>query len=302
MTTAVPHVSVCICTYQRPLLLKRLLSELARQDTDGQFTYSVVVADNDLAQSAKDVVFTFAGVLSLPVTYCVETEQNIALARNAALQNATGDYVAFLDDDEWPEGDWLRKLYEACERFQADGVLGPVKPRFEEEPPAWVRKGRFYERPTHPTGFVIDWNEGRTGNLLLRKRILAGVSLPFRPEFGSGGEDRDFFRRMIAAGCVFIWCDEAVAYEVVPSIRWKRSFLLRRALLRGKASLSHRSSRVAPTVRSLAAIPLYAVALPFAFFGGQHRFMDCLIRLCDHLGRVLGLLGLNPIKENYITE
>jgi len=34
-----PHISVCVCTYKRPLLLERLLRELIRQDTGGLFTF-----------------------------------------------------------------------------------------------------------------------------------------------------------------------------------------------------------------------------------------------------------------------
>ena len=39
-----PHISVCICTYKRPIPLKRLLDSLKQQETGGLFTYSVVVA------------------------------------------------------------------------------------------------------------------------------------------------------------------------------------------------------------------------------------------------------------------
>ena len=46
MTTGIPHLCVCICTYKRLPFLKRLLTELAAQETDDLFTYSVVVADN----------------------------------------------------------------------------------------------------------------------------------------------------------------------------------------------------------------------------------------------------------------
>ena len=49
----VAHISVCVCTYKRPLMLKRLLAELDRQQTGGLFTYSIVVADNDQARSAQ---------------------------------------------------------------------------------------------------------------------------------------------------------------------------------------------------------------------------------------------------------
>jgi hypothetical protein len=35
---------------------------------------------------------------------------------------------------------------------------------------------------------------------------------------------------------------------------------------------------------------------------GQHRFMRCLVKLCDHLGKLLALFGINPIKDPYVTE
>ena len=95
------HVSVCICTFRRPALLGNLLHKLVGQETQGLFTYSVVIADNDRAQSAKEIVAECA-TLDLSVKYCHEPEQNIALARNRALENATGDFVAFIDDDEFP--------------------------------------------------------------------------------------------------------------------------------------------------------------------------------------------------------
>ncbi len=228
------HISVCICTYKRPHLLKRLLSELRVQDTGGLFTYSIVIADNDELQSAEAVTLDFAAESHIETRYCVEPRQNIALARNKAVENARGDFLAFIDDDEFPGKRWLLTLFKACNDYDADGVLGPVRPYFDKDPPKWVVKGKFYERPTYRTGLVIDWRKGRTGNVLLRRRIFAPGGQAFRPSFLTG-EDQDFFRRMIEKGHSFIWCNEAVAYEVVPPIRWKRTFLLRRALLRGAA-------------------------------------------------------------------
>src|SRR6185503_18570005 len=109
-----------------------------------------------------------------------------------------------------------------CQRYGVDGTLGPVKPYFEETPPDWVVKGKFYDRPTYPTGLVIDWRKGRTGNTLLKRGLVAGAEAPFRPDFLTG-EDQDFFRRMIERGHRFVWCNEAVAYEIVPPLRWRRS-------------------------------------------------------------------------------
>src|ERR1700722_12982273 len=113
---AMKHIGVCVCTYKRPELLKRLLTELAGQQTRGLFTYSVAVVDNDRLRSAEAVVRDFAAASTVSVTYDVEPVQNICLARNRAIANASGDFIAFVDDDEFPEKQWLLQLYQAAER------------------------------------------------------------------------------------------------------------------------------------------------------------------------------------------
>jgi hypothetical protein len=107
---------------------------------------------------------------------------------------------------------------------------------------------------------------------------------------------------MINGGHVFIWCHEAMAYEVVPPIRWKRGFMLRRALLRGATAVVHPTFKGSDIVKSFVAVPAYTVALPFAFLLGHHRFMSLLIKLFDHLGKLLALVGINPVKAQYVTE
>ena len=294
------HICICICTYQRPQYLKRLISRLSSQETGGLFAYSIVVADNDRLRSAEPVVRELAASSSIPIHYCVESQRNIALARNKAVSNASGDFIAFIDDDEFPEKDWLFSLFSTCENYGVDGVLGPVRRHFDEPPPRWLLKSRFYDRQVIPTGTTVHWQEARTGNALLRKKVLDSTEPHFLPHFRSG-EDRDFFRRKIEQGYKFIWSADGVVYETVPPARWKRRYMLRKALLRG-ASVS-----LAPTcgavsiAKSLLAVPVYAVALPFAAFVGHHHFMSLLVRMFDHLGKLLALMGLNPVKEQYIS-
>lgn len=297
-----PHICVCICTYKRPRFLKRLLEELRHQDTEGLFSYSIVVADNDQSQSAKEVVEGFRATSTIEVVYCVEPRQNISLTRNKALENAKGNYIAFIDDDEYPVKDWLLILFKTCIAYGVDGVLGPVKPHFEEQPPKWVIKGKFHQRATYNTGFVIDWRKGRTGNVLLKRRIFDSNEQAFNPAFLTG-EDQDFFRRMIQMkGHVFIWCNEAIAYEEVPPIRWKLSYMIRKALFRGKVSLNHPTFRGLDIARSIMAVLIYAMALPFLFFLGWHMVVRYLEKFFDHIGKILAFLGFCPVKAAYITE
>jgi succinoglycan biosynthesis protein ExoM len=291
------HVSVCVCTYRRPVMLQRLLAEIERQEANGAFTFSVVIADNDVEQSAAAVVEQFTSRATLSVKYCCEPRTNIALARNRALANATGDFIAFIDDDEFPTPTWLARMLAVCESHVVAGVLGPVRPHFESSPPDWLIKGGFHERPEHPTGRVMAWEECRTGNILFRRDILRNVTEPFDPAFGTGGEDKDFFMRMTRQGHVFVWCNEGAVYETVPTERWRRSYLFRRALLRGKNILKHPTGRARMLFTSAVAVPVYSLMLLPCALGGQHYFVKYCIKLCDHLGRLLAFARLNPVSE-----
>lgn len=301
MNQETPHISVCICTYRRPELLRRSLQAICAQVTDGLFGYSIVVVDNDQEQSAQAVVSQISAVSAVPVKYCLQPRQNIALARNTAAENATGDFLAFLDDDEFPVTEWLRSLFQTINDYKVDGVLGPVKPYFEEGAPKWLIKGGFYERPTHPTGQVLHWSKCRTGNVLLKSELFAGDAQPFNPKCLSG-EDQDFFRRKIHDGHTFIWCREAPVYEVVPEARWKRRFLARRALFRGIFAQRNHGLQPLRVIQAVISAPLYVLAIPVALILGQAMFMKCVFKLSYHLGRLFALFGFNPIRQPYVTD
>jgi glycosyltransferase involved in cell wall biosynthesis len=297
----ITHIAVCVCTYRRPEHLARLLAALANQETGGLFTYSVLVVDNDRDESARAVVQALADAYPIQLLYCLEPQQSIARARNKAVLNSRGEFLAFLDDDELPIKRWLFELFTICTAYDAAGVLGPVKPRFDTEPPKWLLRGAFYDRATYPTGFVIDGAQGRTGNALLRRAIFSPGEPAFRPEFVTG-EDQDFFRRKIAAGHVFIWCNNALAYETVPPSRWKRSYILRKALMRGRYSVIEPTFGTLPGLKSLLAIAVYAALLPAVSAMGHHHMMRCLERLFYHAGAVLACLGLNPTGDTYVSD
>jgi succinoglycan biosynthesis protein ExoM len=278
-------------------MLLRCLRGVAEQESNGGFTWSIVVADNDASESSRSVVEGFAKTTAVPVVYCVEPCKNIALARNKACALAEGDFLAFIDDDEFPEREWLLRLLTTCQNEGVAGVLGPVLPYYDAEPPRWIVKGRFYERPRHATGFQLNWPETRTGNVLLRKCVVEEMGVPFQEEFSNGGEDQDFFRRAMQKGHVFVWCDEGTVSEVVAPSRWSRRVMIRRALLRGRNSSKHSAGRTLNLLKSMVATPIYLLALPVCLVLGQHLFMNLVIKLCDHVGRLLAVVNLNPVRE-----
>jgi succinoglycan biosynthesis protein ExoM len=274
----------------------RLLHETAKQVTEGIFTYSIVVVDNDQHGSAKGVVDRFQEEKIIPIEYHVEPEQNIALARNRCVDAAKGDLIAFIDDDEFPDAKWLLTLYRAYLEFHVQGILGPVEPYFAGTPPAWLVKGGFCVRQHHRTGTVLDPEETRTGNALLDASLFADKKIRFSAEFGrTGGEDIELFKLLARGGNVFVWCNEACVYEEVPPERWGKSFYLKRYLRIGGLSgekVGRESSRFHPYLfKASVGFIGYVLSLPVAFlFGGQYS-MKSMTKALYFLGWILGFYG-----------
>lgn len=289
-------ISICIATYKRPELLKRLLDSIGTLETRGLFSYSVTIVDNDCYSSGKEVAQKFLKFGYSTVQYLVEPARSIARVRNAGILNSKGEAIAFIDDDEFPEPDWLLQLHNhLVQDPSVAGILGPVRPHYPNGTPAWVRNGGFFERPEHPTGRIMAWGECRTGNVIFWRKILPSETPAFDEAFATGGSDLDFFRRRIAEGHRFAWCNEAIVHEVVPPSRWKRRVLIKRALLRGRNSYRHPENRFLGVTKAAFAIPIYVIALPFLFLVGHHLFMRYLIKLCDHAGRLLAAFHIYPV-------
>jgi succinoglycan biosynthesis protein ExoM len=122
-------------------------------------------------------------------------------------------------------------------------VVGAVLPKFEETPPNWVRESRFFDTYLSPTGTKIGMGEALSGNVLLRADFLRSKRLYFDTEFdATGGEDTDFFCRLLAAGGVIVSSQEAIVYELIPPERMSKHYLALRSLRGGEvhARVTHR--------------------------------------------------------------
>ena len=304
MSSFVHHIVVCICTFRRTHLLPRLFEKLAAQQLQDGMTISVVVVDNDVSASAKTPVAELGQKYHLETLYEVEAERNFALVRNRIVRLAKGDFIAFIDDDEVPVENWLARLLDTMQQHAADGVLGPVRPYFDDKPPVWLVKSRLCDRPVHPTGMPMQWHQCRSGNVLLKKSIFDEKKILFDPRYASGGEDVDFFKRAASAGCQFFWCEEAAAYELVPADRLKKSYYLKRALLQGTISMKYADGknsipgRAVMFFKAMLAVIIYTVVLPFfLLFGGMPLFMRYLVKNCHHFSRALAILGINVVRS-----
>ncbi|MDR3566767.1 MAG: glycosyltransferase [Syntrophobacteraceae bacterium] len=293
-----PHISVCVPTFRRPVLLNRCLEAMQNQQSRG-FSYSIVVVDNDAEESARDVIDLWRERSSVPIRYEVEPVQNISLARNRAVASGEGKFIAFIDDDEYPDPTWLQEMFEAFGKIPADGFLGPVIPYYEGSPPKWLVKSGLCARRAFETGAnLTNLRYMSTANVMICRNISEGEEQVFDPRYGlTGGEDSDFFDRMMKKGRRFYWCNEAVVHEAVPKRRQSRAYHLQRAMIRGLINADQLPLFGLATLKSVAAVIAYSLSLPFMALVGQHVFMKYLIRDCDHLGKLLACCGIKPVSK-----
>lgn len=258
-------VAICIPTFQRPKMLKRLLDSIALLKTEA--TISVLVADNDAEGHAGfDLCQSLAGH-PWPLIAVIAEKRGIAQARNTLIEQALqGDaqFVAMIDDDEWPQADWIDQFLQAAHTTGADVLQGSILFGYGE---AADGHGDI-RRLTGPVAML----QG-AGNLLIRRSVLEEMQAPwFDPAFAlSGGEDRDFFVRLERAGKRFAWSDEARAHGDVPQTRANLLWLLARAYSVGNSDmrvlLKHRPgplkllTEFAKIMASLLLSPLAAVIL-----------------------------------------
>lgn len=292
-------ISVCVCTYKRAHLLGHLLGTLLAQETGGRFRHDIFIVDNDAEGSAKATVDRFRALAAFPIHYEIEPEPNIALARNRVLRAADGDFMACLDDDEYAASDWLLALWKAAKESKADGVLGPVAPDYEVPPPRWVVAGALLVRRSYPTGTVLtDPRQTRTGNFMISRRLLEENERLFDPDFGRlGGEDIDFFRRMLGRGYKFIWCDEAQVCERVPASRLTRTYFIKRGLVTGINNARRAPLFSGDSLKSLSAVLAYITIMPFLAIFRLRLVIPYMTKLSHHFAKLCARAGLRIIKH-----
>ena len=79
--------------------------------------------------------------------------------------------------------------------------------------------------------------------------------------------------------------------------------MIRRALLQGAASRLHPTFGARDIAISMIAVPAWAICAAVRIcVWDTARFMSALVRLFNHLGRLLAFVGINPVTEPYVTN
>ena len=117
--------------------------------------------------------------LPFDIVYVHCPAANISIARNACLDNCSGDFLAFIDDDETASPEWLVELLAVAAATGADAVLGPVSAVYDDAAPGWMQRGDFHS--TQPVWVGGEIRTGYTCNVLLRRASPSIARAPLQP-------------------------------------------------------------------------------------------------------------------------
>jgi glycosyltransferase involved in cell wall biosynthesis len=299
-----PRIALAVCTYNRaePLatLLEAVTSNAAR--LAGRARVGVVVVDDSADGNARPVAERFADRFELGLVYRVSGRQNIALARNLALETALGlaDWIAMTDDDCQPEPDWLATLLDLQQRTSADAICGRLSRRVPPGSPRWLTEEPFLELG-HWEGVEdgAEIDSAATHNSMLSGRWLKEhPHIRFDPALGvTGGEDPVFYRAAHAAGLRIRYSRRAVVHENEPASRATLGYQLRLYFWHGNSAYITCVRRGAHPLRMFrhgAGRVLSALGRPVARLarGEPPQLRYGLASVLWGLGAMSGLLGV----------
>ena len=231
-----PTVSIVIPTYNRSEMLHRAMESLIRQETNGKFSYEVLVIDDASTDGTREVVLEIARRSPVPVRYIQGEGKGCPRARNRAVAESRGEWLAFFDDDELAEPDWLKELFAFAVKASAHlvggrcilaisegerNMLGPVCRAMFGELPSCGQEQKCQSR------FLPG-----SGNMLVKRIVFDTIGV-FDETMLTGGCDRDLVLRAQAAGFVVGRASGAVIRHVIPSHRFTSDYIRWYSLLWG---------------------------------------------------------------------
>lgn len=229
-------ITVIICTYNRCRTVTESLDSVAAQNMPDSAEWEVIVVDNNSTDETQQVLAEYCR--RHPRFRCIfEAKQGLSHARNAGIANATGDILAFTDDDVIADPDWLRNLTGALHDGEWDGAGGHIIPVWPGELPKWLSKEDFLILGPF-TGFdkgpiPCELNcEPYGGNAAFRRELFERCGV-FRIDLGRnnknllGHEDLDLGKRFRAAGARLRYEPNAIIRHPVPKGRMSKQYVLR---------------------------------------------------------------------------
>lgn len=223
-------ISVAICTRNRAQSLARTLESLTALRPLSDASWELLIIDNGSHDETPEVVQRFSD--RLPIRRVFESEGGLSRARNRAIDEATGEYIVWTDDDVLVDPDWLVAYAEAFRAYPDAAVFGgKILPRFDQPTPKWFSLavpllGALLAHRDFGDASIALQSPGTIpygANYGIRMREQRGFK--YDPELGASpyhrrlGEETTVIASILDSGRKGVWIPRSIVYHCISTER-----------------------------------------------------------------------------------
>lgn len=221
------RLSIVVATYNRAEQLMITLQSVAEQSKNPALWECVVVDNNSSDNTQQRIDEFITKHPKLNIVYLFESKQGLSYARNAGIEKAQGNIIAFIDDDERIVPDFISAYIHLFDTYPtAMAAGGKIIAEYPAGRPRWM--SHYTERPiANPMDFgdyIRTFPKGSIpggGNMAMRREVFNSIGV-FNTSLGRtgksliGGEESDLFERIAEAGMECYYTPSAVMYHIIP--------------------------------------------------------------------------------------
>jgi len=250
--------TVALCTHNHADRLVRTLADL-RSIRAPDAPWELLIIENGSTDATPSILGSHAWPAEWHVRVVREEKLGLSNARNRAIEEAQGDYLIFIDDDETPDPEWLRAFERLIKDHAPDAFGGRIEVLFEGNRPEWLADELLgflgqLNRADSVTPLTQQNTSFHGGNFGVRKAVCKTVGgfdamLGRKGSDNTGGEEVDFYRRLLGHSFKVYWTPHAVIHHRIQTDKLKRSYFLDLHYRQGRMEGVRRrggSSRIPP--------------------------------------------------------
>lgn len=297
-------ISAIICTHNNCQLLKKGIESLLNQSLDSK-ECEILIIDNNSQDETKRMALVYADKFPC-VKYFCERKLGLSHARNRAIHEANGAYLAFMDDDAEADREWLQKLVETFGHIKPkpDIIGGKVLINYEAQRiPSCINESVYYAKLDYgDKGFFIEgppitrYLNGT--NFAVCKKAAQEIGL-FKSDLGRmgksliSGEESDFLERAIKAGFKIYYEPAAQVTHLISKRKTGVIYMIRRSFAHGLTSILMMRARQI-LIKSKPVLIKNTIKEIFidlkSMITKRDEFLKRVLQICEKLGKIYGVL------------
>jgi len=216
-------ISIAICTYNRAFFIEKCLLSLY-ENSALRDDLEILVIDNNSNDNTVEIVKSFQEKYT-NLKYYFEDRVGLSHARNNAIQNAKGEFLAFIDDDLIISDTYISRLFLLTNNYEFDCAGGMYYPWYLTEKPKWISKEFGQKDKILDSIGEIENDYISGGNMIFPLKTLKELG-GFPIDFGMKGDEirygeEDFVQNKIRENNgTIIFDPELIVYHAVQEYKF----------------------------------------------------------------------------------